>query len=111
MVNQILEYEKFLKSSARKKMKMAEFLELHTRMIQAFQHERLIHLLVTLFFGFLAVTACIIAGFMMALYGFDIWMAPMYILAVILVVLEMFYVKHYYFLENHIQKMYKYFML
>lgn len=108
MTGQILEYEKFLEKDA-KKMARKDFLELHREMVAAFQHERLIHLLVTLFFGFLTILGFICAATLTILFGFDAWLAPIYILAVVLLVLEMFYVRHYYFLENHTQEMYKYF--
>ena len=40
--------------------------------------------------------------------GWLLEMIPLYVLALILVILTGFYVKHYYFLENHIQGLYKY---
>ena len=106
MVNQILEYENFLASDLRYDMTPEGFLELHTRMVSAFQHERLVHLIITLFFGFLTILACVGCGVLTVLYGFDLWLLPMYLLAVILLVLELFYIRHYYFLENHVQDMY-----
>ena len=64
-----------------------------------FQHERLIHLLVTLFFGlmfFISVVA-------------ELFLLNIGILAIIIILLItlIFYVYHYYFLENSVQKLYK----
>jgi Flp pilus assembly protein TadB len=71
----------------------------HEKMVGYFQHERLVHLLIMLFFGVLLVTLvvlllCTEAGI------------PLYLLAGVVLVLEAFYIRHYYFLENSIQKLY-----
>lgn len=63
-----------------------------------FSHERLVHLLVTLAFAvFFLMTL------FMALVEGGI---GIYILAVLFLVLLVPYIKHYYFLENSVQKMY-----
>lgn len=73
-------------------------MELHRLQISAFQHERLIHLLVTCFFSFLLLTCTIIT----AVWPVWQWIA----LDFIILVLLGFYIKHYYFLENTLQKLY-----
>jgi hypothetical protein len=70
----------------------------HLAQTAAFCHERLIHLLVTFFFAFLFVVA--IVG---TLILPDI---PLYVLDGILLITLLFYIRHYYFLENHTQKLY-----
>lgn len=69
----------------------------HLIKIQFFQHERLIHLLVTLFYVLVMLIffACssIFIGFL--------------IIAFILVVFVLFYVVHYFRLENGVQYLYK----
>lgn len=111
MEEKIREYEEFIKDKTEgrigpiERVKLAEY---HKEMVANFQHERLIHLLVTFFFGLLAIIALVAFGISFGFYGFKLEMIPLYILTVILVILEFFYVKHYYFLENHVQNMYKY---
>ena len=65
--------------------------------ISFFQHERLIHLLVTLFFGILLV-------FFLILFQFE----QIVLFAIIpVLILLFFYILHYYKLENGIQYLYK----
>lgn len=69
--------------------------------IQLAQHERLIHLLVTLFFGLFEVIAFAIFGVLGNLGAGCFAMA--------LLVLLVPYIFHYYFLENSVQAMYQYY--
>lgn len=74
-----------------------ELSRLHVR-IGFFSHERLVHLLVMLAFAvFFLLT------FFMALLKGGV---GIYILAVLFLVLLVPYIRHYYFLENSVQKMY-----
>lgn len=71
----------------------------HQQKIKYLQHERLIHLLITLFFGLL-------------LFGVSLWAAhqsywPVLVLWLVVAVLEGFYIKHYYLLENTVQHWYQ----
>lgn len=77
-------------------------LEDHLNQIRFFQHERLVHLLVTISFGiFLLLVANL-------LFSTDEFYAFTGILAifVILVITTLFYIFHYFFLENHVHKLY-----
>lgn len=66
--------------------------------ISFFQHERLIHLLVTLFFTI----------FMIAFLIFGFYVSPIcFIIMFILMLCVALYVLHYFFLENSVQYMYK----
>jgi len=67
--------------------------------IQFMQHERLIHLLVTILFAIL-----LMFGFVMMYISFN-WMTVA--LTVIIFIVEIFYIFHYYRLENGVQKMYR----
>jgi hypothetical protein len=69
----------------------------HLIKIGFFQHERLIHLLVTLFYV-LFVFAFTYISFQNSLF---------LIVLLILLTFLIFYVLHYFFLENHVQYMYK----
>ena len=73
--------------------------------IAEFQHERLIHLLVTFFFAMLLFVS---AGVFLWCSTFDNLLALLTgILTIILFTLEIFYIRHYYFLENGTQKLYR----
>ncbi|MDE6779917.1 MAG: hypothetical protein K2J40_00450 [Ruminococcus sp.] len=63
------------------------------------QHERIVHFLVTMLF------AIVLSIFMVGMLMTDNIM--LLILVTIIIVLLAFYIKHYYFLENTVQKMYK----
>ena len=71
----------------------------HKDKIAFMQHERIVHFLVTMMF------ALVLAIFMLALLLTQ--NLAMLILVTIILVLLAFYIKHYYFLENTVQKMYK----
>lgn len=71
--------------------------EEHLIKIQFFQHERLIHLIVTLFYALFLI-----------LFLFLSKIHSLYIIpTLILIVFLIFYVKHYFFLENSVQYLYK----
>lgn len=69
--------------------------------ISFFQHERLIHLLVTLAFAIITI-ACMIAS----LFAQSL---PLFILIALLLILLIPYIRHYYILENGVQRLYKYY--
>ena len=66
--------------------------------IQFFQHERLVHLIVTITFALLLMMTF---GIFMVTE-----MISVMVLAVLLLVLLVPYIKHYYLLENGVQKLY-----
>lgn len=66
-----------------------------------FQHERLVHLIVTVTFALLT---------MMSVMGFLALVQPgLLVLTILLLVLLVPYVRHYYILENGVQKLYTYY--
>ncbi len=69
--------------------------------IQFFQHERLIHLIVTVTFALLTMLS-VLASLMLTQIG-------LLLLSVLLVVLLVPYIRHYYILENGVQKLYEYY--
>jgi Flp pilus assembly protein TadB len=71
----------------------------HTRMIQYMQHERLIHLMVTIAFGLFLLVTMLIAFINPAI--------PVIILMGLFFILLLPYIIHYYFLENTIQNWYR----
>lgn len=76
----------------------------HITQVAFFQHERLVHLIVTVTFAvleLLTVCAYVIVGALDSTLSF-----PLLILALLIIVLLIPYIKHYYLLENEVQKMY-----
>lgn len=69
--------------------------------IEFFQHERLVHLLVTVLFALLTMIV-----FIQAVTAFSLWSG---VLLLSLLVLLVPYIRHYYILENGTQKLYQYY--
>lgn len=76
----------------------------HLVQIGFFQHERLIHLIVTVIFALLTVFSIGMAFLLMAqgLDGAGSWLLVVAAFLILLIP----YVRHYYILENEVQKMY-----
>ncbi len=89
----------YIKELENKKNKI-DIEELKTK-ISFFQHERLIHLIVTLFFSLFAIIFTFISLYTTNKY--------IYVISLILYVFVVFYILHYYYLENGVQKLYKIF--
>lgn len=79
--------------------------EQHLIQVSFFQHERLIHLIVTVIFAVLTMMSICMAFFMMGIgaEGALGWLLIMLAFLVLLVP----YIRHYFILENEVQKMYK----
>ena len=92
LTNYLNEVEKLLK---KEKITKEEINNVITK-IMFFQHERLIHLIVTLFFSLFAIVFMILGTLS---YYFLIIFA-------ILLVFVIFYIYHYYFLEKKVQYLY-----
>lgn len=81
-----------------KKGKISEnVLEEHLTKISFFQHERLIHLLVTLFY-------CV---FMLIFMGLGTVFIGFFVIGLILMIFVLCYIVHYFRLENGVQYLYK----
>lgn len=70
----------------------------HLVWIQFFQHERLVHLIVTILFALMEIIS-IVATVVTNNMG-------LLILALVILILLVPYIRHYYILENEVQKMY-----
>ena len=111
MIREIREYEKFISREIRKGNRSVELFRLHQEKILEFQHERLVHLLVMLFFVFFTI---IFLGLTLALSAFlaikgnEILFGLLFGVDLIMTGLSVGYVRHYYLLENGIQRLYKY---
>ncbi len=71
----------------------------HLNKISFLQHERLIHLIVTAVIGLILIMIFVAALFT------EIYM--LYMISVVIIVIEIFYIRHYYLMENGVQRMYK----
>lgn len=96
------------KEDALKDKKAADgLIEFHLQMTQHFQHERLIHLIVTMFFA-LFLLLCFVFFLVLSLTlakGGMLLIAGMGIITLILLVTTLFYAAHYYKLENGTQRL------
>lgn len=73
-------------------------LEEHLVQVGFFRHERLIHLIVTVTFALLEMLAIILSVISDSLFSL--------LLPVVILILLIPYIRHYYILENEVQKMY-----
>lgn len=73
-------------------------LEEHLVQVGFFQHERLIHLIVTVTFALLELLAIVLSMISDSLFTL--------LLPVVILILLVPYIRHYYILENEVQKMY-----
>ena len=73
-------------------------LEEHLVQVGFFQHERLIHLIVTVTFALLELLAILLSMIVNSLFTL--------LLPVVILILQIPYIRHYYILENEVQKMY-----
>ena len=99
MYKYLLEQEKILLNALKYEDDLEKIYEYSKTQIAWISHERLVHLLITLYFGMLvliSVFAAVILRYI--LLGFYL---------VILTIVFMFYIVHYYRLENGVQRLYK----
>lgn len=87
----------------------AELIEYHKTMTQQFQHERFIHLIVTMFFALFLilffVLFAILAVTLPASQAATMLITGTGIITMIFFVITLFYIRHYYQLENGTQKL------
>lgn len=74
-----------------------DYINEHLLMIKFFQHERIIHLVITLFYALLTIL----------FWGLSLISLIFIIIALILSGFLVCYIYHYFYLENHVQYMYK----
>lgn len=106
MYRQLLAHRDYVRQKLTEKLsdeQRKQLLKYHVKRVRDFQHERLIHLLVTFFFGTLFIAALLAWAYMPP--AGNPW--PFYLLLVILTVLEAAYIRHYYQLENGVQSLYE----
>lgn len=106
MKQDILQHQTWVERSLKRQIQSDE-LELikseHLRQLQFLQHERLVHLIVTM-----AVMLLVgVVGIACILHPLCLSIELILVILVILVILELFYLRHYYFLENTTQYWYR----
>lgn len=105
MEKRILTYRKYMDELLQKEaVDWSAARSEHLIQIGFFQHERLIHLIVTVVFAILTVLSICVTFFMMTLgaSGALGWIAVVAVFLVLLIP----YIRHYFILENEVQKMY-----
>ncbi|MDF2685876.1 MAG: hypothetical protein K0S55_1057 [Clostridia bacterium] len=103
MSGYIKKYDKYIKSVLENSSIAGydKIIETHLIQIRFLQHERIIHLLVTLFFALF-----LFISFAVALFTSNFLF---YVISFILMVVLIFYIFHYYLLENTVQRWYDYY--
>ena len=105
MEKAISEHKKYIESQAKKDLTRTErdaLARYHEIKVHDFQHERLVHLLVTFFFAVLFIAA--LTAFLTVPVTELRWL--LCALTILLFGLEAAYVHHYYKLENGVQSLY-----
>ena len=105
MEKRILTYRKYMDELLlREEVDWERIREEHLVQVGFFQHERLIHLIVTVIFALFAVLSVGMAFLLMAwgTEGAGSW----FLVVAAFLALLIPYVRHYYILENEVQKMY-----
>ena len=100
MKNSLKKYIEYLEKLPKKETKNNKELQQEILLqIKHFQHERLIHLIVTVFVGIVSIL----------IFGFALILENTYLMILFLILLCLFipYIFHYYYLENGVQKLYK----
>lgn len=99
MERRILDYRKYIDELLQQdNLDWERVIREHLIQISFFQHERLIHLIVTVTFALLEM---IVIGLCVVSFTLGVGL-----LAVALLILLIPYIRHYYILENEVQKMY-----
>lgn len=117
MENKIQKIEKEIKTASSEKetniltKKLDQLRIYNDESIRNFQHERLIHLIVTFFFAILWLIS-VIALFLLPNStegdNYQLLNMSVSLICLILFITESFYIRHYYRLENGTQKLYRF---
>lgn len=99
MEKRILDYRKYIDELLQQEgIDWDAVIKEHLIQVSFFQHERLVHLIVTITFALLEV---IVIGLCVTAFSLGLGL-----LALALLILLIPYIRHYYILENEVQKMY-----
>ena len=98
-IRQYMKYVDNLLESEDESIDWEEEMKKHLVQIAFFAHERFIHLIVTVLFALMSI--------LVFLYAFSNFSIPIALLIIMLLVLLIPYIKHYFLLENSVQDMYE----
>lgn len=99
MTNYVKNHTKYILSEMQDNKITEKLLDYHRLQIQNIQHERLIHLIVLCLFTILLMGSLTLFFIIMSI--------PALSLALIFLIVEIFYIRHYYLLENTVQHWYR----
>lgn len=99
LLNYLENMDNLLKNQNHSKEEWQKIKKEHLIQLSFFQHERLIHLIVTITFALLEMFSLIIVMFQFSI------IALLFTFAILVLLIP--YIKHYYLLENGVQKMYE----
>lgn len=101
MYKYLMNHEKYILEILQKEKpeNIEEIIDNHLNKINFLQHERLIHLIVTMSIGIIMIG--VFAGAIFSQNQF------MYLAVLIIIITEGFYIRHYYRMENGVQRLYK----
>lgn len=104
MEKKLKAYIKYIDEASKKPS--AELIDYHKIMLEQFQHERYIHLIVTMFFSLFMILFFMfyLVLALMAIPGSEILLYCVGAILVMLVITVLLYARHYYKLENGVQK-------
>ncbi len=105
MEKRIKAYEQFIERSIKQGINH-DLIDYHREVLRNFQHERGIHLAIMLFFIFLTFIITGLCFWLIAITANWMELFPILTAAILFWIMSIAYVRHYYFLENHIQKLY-----
>lgn len=97
MKKYLYDYIKEIDNKLEKNKNNKSLKEEHLVKINFFQHERLIHLIVTLSFALLTLVSILISKYYCSFI----------FITIVLLICLVFYIVHYYYLENGVQYLYK----
>lgn len=98
MTKYVKSHEAYIKECLKKHKVDAALMQMHSERIEWLQHERLVHLLVMLLAVVVMITFFVLTMFVDVLL--------IYAIFGITIIVSLFYIVHYYFLENSVQRWY-----
>ena len=102
MEKRIINYRKYIDELLQKdNLDWDEVIREHLIQVSFFQHERLIHLIVTVTFAVLTMLAVMLSFELETVAGF--------LLPITFLILLIPYIRHYYILENGVQRLYSFY--
>lgn len=111
-INKLSQEIKLIKNKDIIISKIKNLSDFHYKNVCNFQHERFIHLIITLFFAGLFIVFAILPLILSATFStgneFYFTLYATLIIDLIILILKIFYIKYYFELENGTQRLYKY---